>query len=71
MASFIFYPILGMPLAIWFGLAVLLLLLAVGTLGYLVGRGKAKINWHINMARLVIVLGLLHGLVMFYVFVIK
>lgn len=37
-------------------------LLTAGVLGYLAGKGKAKMNWHVNIARITIILGLLHGL---------
>ena len=62
MADIIFYPILGKPLFIWVGLAGMVILLTAGLLGYQVSKGKAKMSWHVNMARLAIIIGLLHGL---------
>ena len=68
MKNIFFYLFLGLPLGAWAGLLGLVLLLTVGTLGYMVGKGKADINTHVNMARLVIVIALLHSLAALYVF---
>lgn len=67
MINLIFYSILGQPLVVWVGLAAWVFVLVAGLLGFLVGKGKAKINWHINIARLAIVLALLHGLAAIFV----
>lgn len=59
-----FTPIFGIPAIAYGGILTLLLLLATATLGYGVRNFKTDLNlfkWHIIMARVTIVFGVLHG----------
>lgn len=64
MINLIYYLVWGRPLFVWIGLAAWVFVLSAGLLGILVGKGQAKMNWHVNMARLAIILALMFGLVM-------
>jgi cytochrome b561 len=60
--------ILGLPLAIYLGAATLIALLATATIGMLVLREGSDVpfTWHVNMARLTIVIALIHALVVYW-----
>ena len=60
--------ILGIPLAFYLGAATLVALITTAILGMLVVREKAQFTWHVNMARLTIVLALVHALVVYWTF---
>ncbi|MDD1661334.1 MAG: hypothetical protein LUQ49_02590 [Methanomicrobiales archaeon] len=62
--------ILGLPLAIWIGAATLLALLATATLGMLITKEGYNIpfSWHVNLARITILVAILHGLVVYWTF---
>lgn len=67
MLNIIFYTILGQPLVAWVGVVALLLMFVAATLGFLVGKGKAKRSSHVHIAHTAIVIALLHGLAIVYV----
>jgi hypothetical protein len=52
-----------LPLIIALGICVFLCLVGTATLGIMIMRGKATIpfSWHINLARLTILLALVHA----------
>jgi hypothetical protein len=60
----------GLPLAIYLGAAAIIALLATATLGMLVLKEGSHVpfTWHVNMARLTIVLAIIHGLVVYWTF---
>jgi cytochrome b561 len=62
--------IFGLPLAIYLGAATLVSLLATATIGMLVLREGSDVpfTWHVNMARLTIVIALIHALVVYWTF---
>jgi hypothetical protein len=62
--------ILGLPLAIWLGAATLLALVATAVLGTLIMKGESKVpfSWHVNLARLTVLVAILHGLVVYWTF---
>ena len=61
--------IAGLPLAIVLGLITLITFLSVATLGMLIQKGSdIPIGWHVNLARLTVVLALIHGLVVYLTF---
>ncbi len=62
--------ILGLPLAIWLGMITIIALISTATIGMLVLRGSSKVSfsWHLNVARLTILLAILHGLVVYWTF---
>ncbi|MCX6781980.1 MAG: hypothetical protein NTW66_02585 [Candidatus Magasanikbacteria bacterium] len=64
MIDLIFYTVLGQPFFVWFGVIVFISIFTAGLYGFLVGKGKAKMNLHVNIARFAIVLALLYGLMM-------
>jgi len=65
LAQIAFYKIIGIPLIVFGGGFTLLLLLIAGAIGTLIMKGKASVSvaWHINLARLALVLGIIHGVV--------
>jgi hypothetical protein len=62
--------IFGLPLAIYLGAATLIALLATATIGMLVLREGSDVPfaWHVNMARLTIVLALIHAMIVYWTF---
>lgn len=62
--------ILGIPLAIYFGAATFIALVSTATIGMLVLREgwNVQFSWHVNMARLTIVLAIIHALVVYWTF---
>lgn len=58
-----YFQILGKPLIMWTGILTLISLLSTATIAILNKRGINKIpfKWHPIMARVTIVLGVLHG----------
>jgi hypothetical protein len=52
-----------LPLVIALGICVFLSLIATATLGFLILKGKTTLpfSWHLNLARLTIVLALVHA----------
>jgi len=46
------------------GSVLFLCLIGTATLGYMImkGKGNAKLSWHTNLARLTIVIAILHGI---------
>ncbi|MDD2758232.1 MAG: hypothetical protein PHD72_02550 [Patescibacteria group bacterium] len=64
MLDAIFYSWLGQPIFVWFGVIVFTFIFTAGVYGFLVSKGKAKMSFHVNLARLALVLALLYGLVM-------
>ena len=65
------FMILGLPAAIWFGIATFICLGVTALLGYLVMKGRYNIpfSWHMQMAALTVFLALIHiGLVILLLF---
>lgn len=62
--------ILGIPLAFYLGAVTIIALLATATLGMLVLREGSSVPfpWHVNMARLTVVIAIIHGLVVYWTF---
>ncbi|MDD1663102.1 MAG: hypothetical protein LUQ60_05070 [Methanomicrobiales archaeon] len=62
--------ILGIPLAFYLGVVTIIALLATATLGMLVLREGSSVPfpWHVNMARLTVVIAIIHGLVVYWTF---
>ena len=62
--------IAGFPLAFLLGAVTIIALLATAALGMLVLKEGSDIPfaWHLNIARLTIVLAILHGLVVYWTF---
>jgi hypothetical protein len=62
--------IAGLPLAFVLGGITLVALIATATLGMLVTREGYDVpfSWHVNMARLTVLVALLHGLVVYWTF---
>lgn len=61
--------IAGLPLALVLGLVTIASLLTVATLGMLIQRGSdIPMGWHVNLARLTVVLALIHGVVVYLTF---
>jgi len=60
-----FYTILGKPLIMYGGLLAFIMLMTTGVIGFLVHQGKIglSINWHINFARVTLLLAFLHAVV--------
>ena len=60
----------GIPLAIYLGAAALIGLITTATLGMLVLREGSNVpfTWHVNMARLTVVIAIIHGLVVYWTF---
>ena len=52
------------PIIMVAGSILFLCLIGTATLGYMImkGKGNAKLSWHMNLARLTIVVALLHGI---------
>jgi len=59
-----YYMILGKPLLMYLGVLTLFFLLVTASIAVLNKRGIAKIpiQWHFRMAKLTILLALVHGL---------
>jgi hypothetical protein len=60
--------IFGLPLAIYLGAATLVSLLATATIGMLVLREGSDVpfGWHVNVARLTIVLAFIHAMIVYW-----
>ncbi|MFA7654221.1 MAG: hypothetical protein WCX97_04235 [Candidatus Magasanikbacteria bacterium] len=54
----------GQPVIMYGGIFTLLLFLIVGIIGLVIHSGKSRISmsWHINLARLALVIGLIHAI---------
>jgi hypothetical protein len=52
-----------LPMIIVAGIVLFLCLIGTATLGFMILKGKGKIpfSWHVNLARLTIVVALIHG----------
>jgi hypothetical protein len=55
-------PFLGKSLLFYFGIFSLLVLLATAITGYLMIKGKAKLEQHRILAYIVVIIALIHGL---------
>jgi len=62
--------IFGIPLAFYLGAATLIALIMAATLGMLVLKEGSNVPfaWHLNMARLTIVLAIVHAIVVYWTF---
>ncbi|HOX60706.1 MAG TPA: hypothetical protein PLV72_01715 [Candidatus Magasanikbacteria bacterium] len=71
LAQFAFYKILGLPVIVYGGAFTLILLLVVGFLGTMIMKGKIHVSvaWHVNLARLALVLGIIHGVIGILLFI--
>jgi hypothetical protein len=56
-----FYPLFGMPLIMWGGIATFIMFFVTAVLGYLNTQGKKLYSQHIWMARISLLFGLIHG----------
>jgi hypothetical protein len=54
---------LTLPMIIVAGSILFLCLIGTATLGFMImkGKGNVSLTWHINLARLTIVIALIHG----------
>jgi hypothetical protein len=54
---------LTLPMIIVAGIILFLCLIGTATLGFMIMKGKGNIpfSWHVNLARLTIVIALIHG----------
>ncbi len=54
---------LTLPLIMITGIILFLCLIGTATLGFMIMKGKGNIpfSWHVNLARLTIVVALIHG----------
>ncbi|MFA6429409.1 MAG: hypothetical protein WCV84_02820 [Patescibacteria group bacterium] len=72
MKYFIFTQYFGLPLAAYLGILTLTSLLVTAYIGYTVftksGKTKLTINMHVWMARITIVIALIHGLTIMWAF---
>ena len=64
------FTVAGVPLAFVLGGATLIALVATAVLGMLVLKEGSSVpfSWHVNMARLTVVIALIHGLVVYWTF---
>jgi hypothetical protein len=64
------FTVAGVPFAFVLGGVTILALVATAVLGMLVLRegSNVKFSWHVNMARLTIVIAVIHGLVVYWTF---
>jgi hypothetical protein len=60
--------IAGIPLAFVLGGVTLVALVLTPAFGKLVGDSKVPFSWHVNMARLTVLVAILHGLVVYWTF---
>jgi hypothetical protein len=62
--------IAGLPLAFVMGGATIILLITTAVLGMLVLKEGSKVpfSWHMNFARLTVLVAILHGLVVYWTF---
>lgn len=62
--------ILGLPLAVWFGIATFACLIVTALLGYLIMKGKYTIPfaWHMRMAAVTIVVAVIHAILVMMLF---
>ncbi len=60
--AFGYEMVLGKPLMFWVGVTGLLLLLAAACCGFMVMKGKAKMQHHKWLAIAAVALGILHGI---------
>lgn len=62
--------IFGIPLAFYLGAATFIALIATATLGMLVLREGSSVPfpWHVNMARITIVIAVIHAVVVYLTF---
>ena len=58
-----YYLIFGLPLILYLGIIVILMLLFTALIAILRRKGKTKISvkWHYRLAYITIILGLFHG----------
>lgn len=58
-----YYPILGKPLMLYLGILTLSFLLATAFVAYLHSKGYFGIpfKWHIRLAKITLILALIHG----------
>ena len=61
--SIAYYQVLGFPLIMYGGITTLLCLMVTATIGHLNVKGNTKIpmKWHFRMARITILIAVLHG----------
>ena len=66
-ANFVIY---GIPLAFYLGAATILALFATAALGMLMVREGSEVpySWHFTMARITIVIAIIHGIVVYLTF---
>ncbi len=64
-AKIIFIQFLGLPLIVWGGMFTFLCLIVTALIAYLTVKNikPMPVKWHVHMAWLTIILGLIHGLV--------
>lgn len=64
-ASIALYKIFGLPVIAYGGMFTMLLLLIAAILGTMVLKGNTKISvkCHVNLARIALILGIVHGIV--------
>jgi len=57
------FALLTLPMIIIAGIILFLCLIGTATLGFMIMKGKGNIpfSWHVNLARLTIVIALIHG----------
>jgi len=62
--------IAGLPLAFYLGGITLVALITTATLGMLVLKEGSRVpfSWHVNMARVTVLVAVLHGLVVYWTF---
>ena len=66
MQNIIFFKIIGLSLFSWFGILGLACIVAAGLFGYLISKGKSRMNRHVTVARAGIIFAVLHGLAGIY-----
>ncbi len=66
-----YYPILGIPFIVYLGIFTLFMFILTAALPLLNKWGKTKINvkWHIRLAYIAILLGIIHGILGFLLYV--
>ena len=62
--EFSYYLIFGLPIILYLGIVVILMLFFTSIIAFLRRKGKTKIpvQWHYRLAYITIILGLIHGL---------
>jgi len=58
-----FMQILGKPLIFWIGISTISVIFVTAIIGYLIYKGKTKIQfkWHMRLVALSLILALIHG----------